>query len=65
MAEYSCIGRSVLRVDGLEKVTGEAIYTGDVQLPGMLFGRIKSSPYPFAKILSINTDKARKLPGDG
>jgi len=44
-------------------VTGEAAYSADIQLPGMLCGKIKSSPYPFARILSIDTDKARKLPG--
>ena len=63
MAEYSVVGNNIVRVDALEKVTGEAIYTGDVQLPRMLCGKIKGSPYPFARILSINTDKARKLPG--
>ena len=63
MAEYAVIGKSIPRVDGLEKVTGKAIYAGDIMLPGMLIGKVKRSPYPFAKILSINTDKARKLPG--
>ncbi len=63
MAKYSFIGKSIPRVDGREKVTGEAIFSTDIQLPGMLFGKIKRSPYPFARILSINTDKARKLPG--
>ncbi len=63
MAGYSCIGKSIARVDTLEKVTGEAIYSADIQLPGMLCGKIKSSPYPFARILFIDTEKARKLPG--
>jgi len=63
MAQYSCIGKSIPRVDGLEKVTGEAIFSTDIQLPGMLCGKIKRSPYPSARILSINTDKALKLKG--
>ncbi len=63
MAGYSFIGKDIPRVDGQAKVTGEAIFTTDIQLPGMLFGKILRSPYPFAKILSINTDKARKLSG--
>ena len=63
MAEYSFIGKSIPRPDGLAKVTGEAVYTSDIYLPGMLVGKVKRSPYPFARILSINTDKARKLPG--
>lgn len=51
MGEYSYVGKSIPRVDALEKVTGEAIFSADIQLPGMLIGKIKSSPYPFA----INT----------
>ena len=61
--EYSYVGKSIPRVDALEKVTGEAIFSADIHLPGMLIGKIKSSPYPFARILSINTDRAKKLPG--
>ncbi len=61
--EYSFIGKSVPRVDAREKVTGEAIYTTDMYLPGMLYGKILRSPHPFARILSIDTDKARKLVG--
>ena len=63
MAEYSVIGKGIPRVDALEKVTGEAIYATDICLPGMLIGKIKRSPHPFAKILSINTAKACKLAG--
>ena len=47
----------------LEKVTGAAVYSTDIYLPGMLTGKINSSPYPFAKILSINTAKAKKVVG--
>ena len=60
MAEYSVVGKSVIRLDALEKVTGEAEYCIDIKVPRMLCGKIKSSPYPFARILSIDTDKARK-----
>ena len=63
MAEYSVIGKGIPRVDALEKVTGEAIYATDICLPGMLIGKIKRSPHPFAKILSMNTAKACKLAG--
>ncbi|MFC1955447.1 xanthine dehydrogenase family protein molybdopterin-binding subunit [Chloroflexota bacterium] len=61
--EFEVIGKSVPRLDGLEKVTGKAIYTTDIHLPNMLIGRAKRSPYPFARIRSVNTEKARKLPG--
>lgn len=58
------IGASVPRVDGLEKVTGAAIYTDDVQFgPRLLFARIKRSPHAHAQILSIDTRKAEELPG--
>jgi CO/xanthine dehydrogenase Mo-binding subunit len=57
------IGTSVQRVDALIKATGEAVYTDDIQLPGMLCGKIKTSPHPFARIVSINTERARRIPG--
>lgn len=63
VVEYSFIGKSIPRVDGQEKVTGEAKFSTDIQLPGMLYGKIKRSPYPFARIIAIHTDKARRLPG--
>jgi CO/xanthine dehydrogenase Mo-binding subunit len=60
---YSVIGKPVENVEALVKAKGGACYTGDMKLPGMLHGKIKRSPYPFAKILSINASKAIKLPG--
>ena len=41
MGEYSFIGKGIPRVDGLEKVTGEAIFSPDIHLPRMLIGKIK------------------------
>jgi xanthine dehydrogenase YagR molybdenum-binding subunit len=49
-AELRVIGRRVNRVDAVPKVTGQARYTYDVQLPGMLYGRIVSSTVPHARI---------------
>jgi len=63
VAEHTFIGKGIPRVDGREKVTGKAIFSADLKFPGMLFGRIKRSPHPFAKILSIDTSRAIKLPG--
>jgi len=63
MTQYSYIGRSVPRLDSPDKVTGQAIYSSDIQLPRMLIGKCKRSPHPFARILSINVSKALKLPG--
>ena len=46
----------------IEKATGAARYTVDIKLAGMLVGKVLRSPYPHAKILKIDTSKAKKLP---
>ncbi|MBI4488673.1 MAG: xanthine dehydrogenase family protein molybdopterin-binding subunit [Deltaproteobacteria bacterium] len=61
--KFSVVGQRVNRVEGYEKVTGEARYVADIVLPGMLIGRILRSPYPHARIVSIDTSKAEKLRG--
>jgi CO/xanthine dehydrogenase Mo-binding subunit len=61
--ELKYVGRSVPRVDGVEKVTGTAKFLGDLVVPGMLHGKILRSTYPHARILSIDTSKAEALPG--
>jgi len=63
MGDYSVVGKSVMRVDALEKVTGKAVYCTDIKLPGMLHVKVLRSPYPHAKIISIDTTKAVKLSG--
>ena len=63
MAEYSVLGKSVVRVDALEKVTGKAVYCTDIKLPGMLYVKVLRSPHPHARIVSIDTRKAAQLPG--
>ncbi len=71
MAEYkwpeagkrSLIGKRISRVDGPAKVSGKAKYTYDIKRPGMLYGKILRSPYAHAKIVSIDTSAAEKLPG--
>lgn len=57
------VGQRVLRRDGPAKVTGQAKYTVDIQLPGMLVGRVLRSPHPHARILSIDTSRAERLKG--
>lgn len=59
----SVISRSVPPIDVMEKVTGHAKYTDDYVFPGMLFARTLRSPHPHARILSIDTEKAKALPG--
>jgi len=64
LKEYKHIGqRGPRRLDGLAKATGQADYTMDVQLPGMLYMRFLASPYPHAKILKMDTSRAARLPG--
>jgi xanthine dehydrogenase YagR molybdenum-binding subunit len=57
------IGKSVSRLDAAQKVTGTARFTFDVQLPGMLYGRIVSSTVPHARIKSIDFSVALAYPG--
>ncbi|HYT54112.1 MAG TPA: xanthine dehydrogenase family protein molybdopterin-binding subunit [Verrucomicrobiae bacterium] len=61
--EFSIVGKRIPRIDAYERVTGQAHYTGDIQLPGMLYARVLRSNVPHAKIVSIDTSKAEKLPG--
>jgi CO/xanthine dehydrogenase Mo-binding subunit len=60
---YSIAGTSAPRVDGVEKVTGKAVYTSDIQLPGMAHARILRSPVAHAKLAKVDASKARTLPG--
>ncbi|MEX2283940.1 MAG: molybdopterin cofactor-binding domain-containing protein [Gemmatimonadota bacterium] len=57
------IGGRHRKVDGAGKLTGHALYTDDLVLPGMLHGKILRSPHPHARILSIDTNLAEALPG--
>jgi len=57
------VGQSVPRIDSIEKVTGKAKFLGDLVIPGMLHGKIFRSPYPHARILSVDASKAEALPG--
>src|SRR3989337_405725 len=63
MEKYSVIGKSLPRVDAVVKATGEAKFTVDIALPRMLYGKILRSPYPHARILNIDTSKAKRLLG--
>ncbi|MDR1989347.1 MAG: xanthine dehydrogenase family protein molybdopterin-binding subunit [Acidobacteriaceae bacterium] len=57
------VGHPTPRIDAVERVTGKARYTNDVQLPGMLFARVLRSPHPHARITSIDVSNAHALPG--
>ncbi len=62
-SELKVIGKRVPRYDGPFKASGAAKYPSDVNLPGMLYGRLVSSTVPHAKIVSIETSAAEKHPG--
>jgi xanthine dehydrogenase YagR molybdenum-binding subunit len=57
------IGKRIPRVDSPAKVSGQAKYTYDVHRPGMLYGKVVRCPYARAKIISIDTSAAEKMPG--
>ena len=68
MAEYGTeselrvIGTRPVRHDGADKVTGRALYGADLQLAGMLHGKILRSPHAHGRIISIDTSKAEAMP---
>jgi len=57
------LGKGFPRLDAVAKATGEAQYTVDLQIPGMLYGKILRSPHPHALIRSIDTSKAESIKG--
>lgn len=63
MKKETLLGKSIPRIDTVAKVTGEAIYTGDLKLPRMLYAKVLRSPHPHARIVSIDTTKAAALRG--
>jgi xanthine dehydrogenase molybdenum-binding subunit len=62
-APKKTVGHPTPRIDAVKRVTGGAVYTGDVQLPGMLYARVLRSPHPHARIRRIDTTRALALPG--
>lgn len=60
---YKYVGENIKRVDGLDKVTGYAKYVDDIKMPGMLYAKIKQSPYAHARIIKVDTSKAEALEG--
>jgi CO/xanthine dehydrogenase Mo-binding subunit len=63
MTTYKTIGQASPRVDAQEKVTGAALYTADVSLPGALWGASLRSPFPHARIVNVDTSQALLVPG--
>ena len=61
--ELKVVGKKVERVDAFERLTGEAKYASDINLPGMLYVKILRSPHPHAKVKGIDASRAEALPG--
>ena len=57
------VGASVVRPDAVEKVKGQAVYVGDLEIPGMVYGKVLASPFPHAKITRLDASRARRLRG--
>jgi CO/xanthine dehydrogenase Mo-binding subunit len=62
-ANLKVVGTRPIRPDGVDKVTGRALYAADTRAAGMLWGKVLRSPHAHARIVSINTAKAEQLPG--
>ena len=62
-AAYGVIGTNAPRTDALAKVRGEAQFAGDLRFHGMSYGRVLRSPFAHARIISVDSSAAEKLPG--
>ncbi|HVS37571.1 MAG TPA: xanthine dehydrogenase family protein molybdopterin-binding subunit [Gemmataceae bacterium] len=62
-SQLKTVGKPTTRIDGRLKVTGAARYTADINLPGLLYGVLITSPHPHARIRSIDTSEAERYPG--
>ncbi|TMF30596.1 MAG: aldehyde oxidase [Chloroflexi bacterium] len=61
--ELAIVGKSLTKPDAFAKVSGQTRFADDLALPRMLFGRILRSPHPHARIVGVDTSRARALPG--
>ena len=61
--EFNSVGKSPIRHDGADKVTGRAKYGADTNMAGMLYGKILRSPHAHAVIKSVDASEAEALPG--
>jgi CO/xanthine dehydrogenase Mo-binding subunit len=60
---FSSVGKPVPRIEGVQKVSGQAVYTADQLIPGMIWGKVLRSPHPHARIIRIDTTRAKSFPG--
>jgi xanthine dehydrogenase YagR molybdenum-binding subunit len=57
------VGRDATRIDGIERATGQAVYTADLKLPGMLHAAVLRSPHPHARVTRLDLAPALAMPG--
>ena len=60
---FTVVGKSFGHIEGSTKVSGQAVYTSDLHLPGMVWGKVLRSPVAHAKLLEIDTTAAKRMPG--
>jgi len=60
---YRIVGKSVPRVEGAEKVAGKTQYAADIGVPDALWAKVLRSPLPHARVIKVDTSRARELPG--
>lgn len=63
MQNFKVVGHPIRRMEAREKVTGQARFTGDLDFPGLLEGRVLRSPFPHAVVESIDVSAAERMPG--
>ena len=63
MEENTIIGTDVSRLDGVEKASGFAKYANDVNTPGTLYARLLTCPHAHAKLVALDVEPAKKVPG--
>jgi len=63
MEAFGCVGKRIPKLDAQDKVTGRSVYIQDLKAPGMLHGKILRSKYPHARIIHIDTSRAKRLLG--
>ncbi|MFQ6077441.1 MAG: hypothetical protein ACE5Z5_15150 [Candidatus Bathyarchaeia archaeon] len=59
--DFNILGKRTVRKDGIAKVTGREPYASDISLPNMLYARVLKSPYPHARVKSIDISKAEGM----
>ena len=61
--DYKVVGREIKRIIADDIVTGKAVFTNDLRVTGMVYGKVLRSPYPHARITRIEVDRAKACDG--